>query len=254
MREWRGDQRKSIAKSLFWKKKLFILTRHKLQLLISIAWVHEHIIRQYRHHHRQSHPSMLQFRICIVMCDIFTFKLWFISFESKSNCLVVSVLLLPLLLLLKMMHQKLIDLINRQFVSAWIVIFISHPFSVVIYLLQIIICVDWSNDALPIFSMLLPYTCKCRKKGSASMEFDASNRLCFMCAQLSGDPLRLTNWIIYLFKVQVTFDAVSGSLTNPHETFSFMAGVQLKTANYETTSEYLNRRHIQLKLSCKMID
>lgn len=47
------------------------------------------------------------------------------------------------------------------------------------------------------------------------MEFDASNRLCFMCmqcAQLSGDPLRLTNWIIYLFKVQVTFDAVSGDV------------------------------------------
>lgn len=105
-----------------------ILTRHKLLLLISIAWVHEHIISNIV----INKAALMQFRICIVMRNIFTFK-WNLS--HRIHCLRWRRWRWLLL------YLKLIDFINRYFVSASTKV--PYSFSVANDLLYNIISVDW---------------------------------------------------------------------------------------------------------------
>lgn len=106
------------------KQPCLILTRHKLLLLISIAWVHEHIISNIV----INKAALMQFRICIVMRNIFTFK-WNLS--HRIHCLRWRRRRWLLL------YPKLIDFINRHFVSAPT----NVPFSFYIHFrLQLICC------------------------------------------------------------------------------------------------------------------
>lgn len=133
--EWK-DKDKKQQQSLYWEKMrkkqqpCLILTRHKLLLLISIAWVHEHIISNIV----INKAALMQFRICIVMRNIFTFE-W--NLTHRIHCLRRRQRRWRWLLL----YLKLIDFINRHFVSA--PTNVPFSFSVANYLLYNIICVNW---------------------------------------------------------------------------------------------------------------